>query len=95
MWFEALRLEQVYNAARTIDPAYMSPWFQSFLARLMADEPPVVALLAEKPFPQGPPKFVRIVLYQYRFTDAAEWRATRHWWHRDQVWLGPAWSLAP
>ena len=48
MWFEALRLEQVYNATGTIDPRYMSPWFQSFLMRLLAGEPTVVALLADK-----------------------------------------------
>lgn len=33
-----------------------------------------------------------LVLFQYRFTDAAERRATGNWWHRETVWAGPAWS---
>jgi hypothetical protein len=71
----------------------MSPWFRSFLMRLMAGEPQVVELLASNPFPDQAPKYVRIALDQYRFTDTSERRATGNWWHRDQVWLGPAWSI--
>jgi hypothetical protein len=32
------------------------------------------------------------VLYQYRFTTAAEANQTGDWWHREKVWVGPAWS---
>ena len=95
MWFEALRLEQVYNATKDVNPRYMSPWFQSFLMQLLHGEPQVMALLGENPFPNGPPKFLRVGLYQYFFTDENEWRQTKNWWHRDQIWLGPGWSLAP
>lgn len=94
MWFEALRLEQVYHVTGTIDPRHTSPWFQSLLMRLAAGELAVVGLLAENPFPSAPPKFLRIAFYQYRFTTAAEGRDTGDWWHRDLVWLGPAWKLA-
>jgi hypothetical protein len=94
MWFEALRLESVQAATGTIDPREMSPWFRSFLMRLMTAEPQVLDLLASNPFPDQPPKYVRIVLDQYRFTDTSERRATGNWWQRGQVWLGPAWSLA-
>ena len=93
MWFEALRLERVYDATRTIDPRYMSPWFQSFVMRLAKGEPQVLGLLRENPFPDGPPKFIRIGSYQYRLTDRAEGRATGNWWHREPVWISPAWSL--
>jgi hypothetical protein len=92
MWFEALRLEEVYKATGTIDPRTMSAWFQSFLMRLMKSEPNVVGLLAKNPFPDQPPKSIRIKLYQYRFTTAAEANATGDWWHRDLVWTGPEWS---
>lgn len=94
MWFEALRLEQVYKATRTIDPRAMSPWFRSFLTQLMTGEPQVLNLLANNPFPTAPPKYVRISLDQYRFTSNQEGRATGDWWHRDPVWVGPSWSLA-
>jgi hypothetical protein len=92
MWFEALRLEEVYKVTGTIDPRTMSAWFQSFLMRLMKSEPNVVGLLAKNPFPDQPPKSIRIKLYQYRFTTAAEANATGDWWHRDLVWTGPEWS---
>lgn len=95
MWFEALRLEEVYNATGTIDPRQMSPWFQSFLQRLASGEPQVLALLASNPLPDGPPKFIRITLYQYHFTNVKEGRATGDWWHRELIWRGPAWSLVP
>ena len=92
MWFEALRLEQVHQATGTIEPRYMSPWFQSFLLRLLTGEPQVLGLLAANPFPNAPPKYLRIILYQYRFTDDDERRKTGAWWHREPIWVGPAWS---
>ena len=94
MWFEALRLEQVHEVTGTIDPRHMSPWFQAFLNRLLGQQPEVLKLLGENPFPDRPPKFIRIVLYQYRFTSTQEARKTGNWWHRDLVWLGPGRSLA-
>jgi hypothetical protein len=93
MWFEALRLEQIQKATGTIDPRFASPWFQSLLMQLLKGEPAVVGLLETNPFPGAAPKFIRIALYQYRFTDAAERQGTGHWWRRDRVWLGPGWSL--
>jgi hypothetical protein len=92
MWFEALRLEEVFKVTGTIHPRNMSAWFKSFLMRLMKSEPNVVGLLANSPSPDGPPKFIRIKLYQYRFTTAAEGKATGDWWHRQLVWTGPEWS---
>ena len=93
MWFEALRLEQVVAATGSIDPRYLSPWFRAFLLRLLEGQPQVLALLAEDPFPTAPPKFLRIALYQYRFTDAKERLATGNWWHRDIVATSAPWSL--
>jgi hypothetical protein len=95
MWFEALRLEQVQSATGTIDPRFMSPWFQSFLFKLFQGEEPVVGLLEKNPFPDAPPKFIRLRLYHYRFTTYDEWRDGGNWWHRDEVWVGPGWSLPP
>ncbi len=94
MWFEALRLEQVYKATGEIDPRNMSAWFQSFLVKLSAGEPAVVGLLKYNAFETAPPKFVRIVLYQYRFTTSDEGRQTGDWWHRERVCVGPGWLLS-
>jgi hypothetical protein len=49
----------------------------NFLARLLTGAKPVVALLEENPFPDKPPKYVRALLYDYKFTRPGEkgvWR---------------------
>ncbi len=94
MWFEALLLEHVYLKTGTIDPRNMDPWFQLFLIQLSRGEPAVLGLLGENPFPDAPPKFIRIELYQYRFTNRHDRRQTGNWWQRSLVWRGPAWSLS-
>ena len=95
MWFEAIQWERVYQVTGTVDPPYMSPWFRSLVMQLLKGEPKVLCLLAENDFPDVPPKFIRVTLYQYRFTTAEEGRQTGNWWHRDRVWTGPGWSLPP
>ena len=75
MWFAALG---------TFDA---TPWFQAFLARLLQGSPDVLRLLAVNPFPDHPPRYVREQLYDYRFTNSGERRATGAWWTRR--YLGP------
>ena len=87
MWFEALNLERAHAASGRLDPRRMSPWFRSFLRRLYEAEPAVLALL-EDPFGGQEPSQIRVGLYQYRFTTAAEKRESGHWWHRELVWRG-------
>jgi hypothetical protein len=58
-------------------------WFIAFLGRLLENARPVVALLGTNPFPDGPPRYIRALLYDYRFTNLAEYRATRAWWRRE------------
>ena len=94
MWFEALRFEQIFDATETVEPRYMSPWFRAFLTRLMQEQPEVLKLLKKNPFPDHPPKFFRLALYQYRFTTRQERHATGNWWHRDLQWLSPDFSPA-
>ncbi len=56
------------------------PWVRSFLIRLLEGSPHVLSLLKNNPFPDKPPRYVRCVLYDYRFTDRKERRATKaHW----------------
>jgi hypothetical protein len=72
MWFEAL-------ARRP------NPWFRLLLQRLLEGEPAVLALLAENPFPDRPPRFVRAVKFDYEFTTAAERHETGQWWKRRET----------
>ncbi|MEA2624699.1 MAG: hypothetical protein QOD06_744 [Candidatus Binatota bacterium] len=62
-------------------------WFERFLQRLLEGSPNVLALLARDPFPEHPPRYVRAMLWDYRFTDPAEKAKTGRWWRRQL--LGP------
>jgi hypothetical protein len=73
MWFAALGTDR------------QNPWFEKFCERLLQGQPEVLALLAKNPFPNGPPQLIRAELYDYRFTNAAERRATGAWWQREFV----------
>jgi hypothetical protein len=72
MWFAALSFYQ------------NNWWFGQFLKRLLQGAPGVLALLRTNPFPDSPPRFIRAVLYDYRFTDFAQRRATGAWWRRER-----------
>jgi hypothetical protein len=83
MWFAALGHYR-YN-----------PWLVSFCVRLLQGSPPVLALLERNPFPNAPPRYIRAVAYDYRFTDFATLHKTGAWWSRQEKgeYL-PAFSLA-
>jgi hypothetical protein len=53
--------------------------------RLLENNRDVLDLLAGNPFAHAPPKQVRAVLWQYRFTTMAEKRATGNWWRREFI----------
>ncbi|TAH35404.1 MAG: lipase maturation factor family protein, partial [Planctomycetota bacterium] len=71
MWFAAL------------SPQGNAEWLVPFLQRLLEGEPKVLDLLSSNPFPQQPPRCVRVLLYQYRFSTPAERAATGAWWQRE------------
>jgi hypothetical protein len=60
-------------------------WFQNFCARLLEGSPSVLGLLARDPFNGTPPRFVRAVLYRYRFASMAAHRAEGVWWTRERL----------
>jgi hypothetical protein len=75
MWFAAL------------GSAEENPWIENLEERLLQGSPDVLALLGPDPFRGARPRYVRARLYDYRFTDRAERRATGAWWRRQE--LGP------
>ncbi|HEX4601737.1 MAG TPA: lipase maturation factor family protein [Gemmatimonadales bacterium] len=82
MWFAAL------------DPDGAREWLGSLVEHLLRGTPEVLALLGENPFPAGPPRYVRLVYYHYRFATPAERARTGAWWQRDFAgYLTPALSL--
>ena len=75
MWFAALGTYQE------------NPWFSSFMIHLLQGTPEVMGLLASNSFPNGPPRYVRAVAYDYRFTVFTARRATGDWWQRQRKGL--------
>jgi predicted DCC family thiol-disulfide oxidoreductase YuxK len=70
MWFAAL------------SPPYSRTayWISDFLRRLLEGSQDVLGLLAENPFKDEPPRYVRVRIENYRFTTPEERRATGRWW---------------
>ena len=75
MWFAALGNYQE------------NPWFSNFMIRILQGTPEVTALLASNPFPNGPPRYVRAVAYDYHFSDFSARQATGDWWRRERKGL--------
>jgi hypothetical protein len=73
MWFAAL------------SPSYARTWMGVLLLRLLENDAPTLKLLRDNPFDAEPPRYVRALLYRYRFTTRAERRATGAWWSRQLV----------
>jgi hypothetical protein len=87
LWFEALRWERFAGARARYQP---TPWFGSFLERLVAREPSVLALLGPDPLGGRKAVAARTTLFDYRFTTRAEHAETGAWWVRrqsDPTWL--------
>lgn len=72
MWFAALGFYHNH------------PWVHSFLIRLLEGSPAVLSLLRTNPFPEKPPRYVRCIMYDYRFTSWAERRATKAYWKAER-----------
>jgi len=60
-----------------------NPWFVNFMAKLLQGDGEVLSLLRWNPFPGHPPKYVRAMLYHYRFSTPDERRKTGAWWQRE------------
>lgn len=73
MWFAA------------ISPGYALAWMTPFLHRLLRNDAATLRLLRHNPFPDAPPRYVRALLYEYRFTTPTELRREHAWWHRSLI----------
>ena len=73
IWFAAMATPQDY------------PWTLNFMWKLLHNEAGTLSLLANNPFPDSPPHYVRARLYRYEFAPPGE----PAWWRRTLVgeWL--------
>lgn len=81
MWFAAL------------SPSAQQHWLVPLLVRLLEGEPEVLRLLAKNPFPERPPRALRVRIYEYRFARREQRLRTGWWWERELVgdlfpWIG-------
>ncbi|HEV8619172.1 MAG TPA: lipase maturation factor family protein [Candidatus Udaeobacter sp.] len=73
MWFAALGTPQ------------QNPWFGGLVVRLLQGSRDVSRLLARNPFPDQPPRYIRVSFYRYRFTTLEEHRQSGAWWKRQEL----------
>ena len=77
IWFAAMSRPERY------------PWTLHLVAKLLRGERGVLALLANDPFPDHPPRFIRARLYRYEFVPSGD--PSGAWWKRTLLhdWLPP------
>ena len=61
----------------------MRYWFDRFLWQLRRNSPAVTGLLEHNPFPDAGPRYLRVLAYRYRFTDAEEYARSGQVWHTE------------
>jgi len=79
---EIVVTRQILLAGRVVRTGVFAAQLQGLFQRLREGSPPVVGLLGSNPFPDRPPRYVRALLYDYRFADLATHRRTGEWWQR-------------
>jgi hypothetical protein len=74
---------QIWFAAMASPSDY--PWTLHFVWRLLQNDSNTLSLLANNPFPNAPPHYIRARLYRYEFAPIGE----RAWWKREPIgeWL--------
>ena len=60
-------------------------WLQNLCVRILENDAAVLNLLERNPFQERAPKYLRAVLYQYRFSDSAARRRDGVWWTRERL----------
>jgi hypothetical protein len=72
---------------RTMPTPQHYPWVVHFVWKLLHNHPGTLSLLANNPFPDAPPRYVRAVLYRYQFAPIGAKDGA--WWTREQtgMWL--------
>jgi hypothetical protein len=59
------------------------PWLVHFIDKLLRGDAGALSLLANNPFPNAPPRFIRAELYEYAFTRVGD--SSGAWWTRTRI----------
>jgi hypothetical protein len=77
-----------------LDPDGADGWLSNLTTRLLQGSPDVIGLFDGNPFPKLPPRYIRAMISNYRFTSMNEHGRTGQEWRHDEgaVFLGPVTS---
>jgi hypothetical protein len=78
MWFAAMSSPEEY------------PWIYNLIYKLLRNDSPALTLFADNPFAGSPPKFIRVLLYKYKFANSNNRDGL--WWNRERIgdpWISP------
>ena len=81
LWFAALR------------PNQLDPWIHALLSGLLEGKEDILRFFKSNPFFEKPPRYVRVVIYQYHFTNLHTRATTGCWWERTFVAEHPPMEL--
>ena len=75
MWFASMSTAEQY------------PWTYNLVWKLLHNDPVATRLFAENPFPDKPPRFIRAVIYRYKFAEPGN--PEHLWWTREplRLWM--------
>ena len=84
-----LRLDwQMWFASMSTPDEY--PWTMNLISKLLHNDAGALGLFAKNPFPEKPPRYIRAILYIYRFSEPGNKEG--RWWNREQAggyWIPP------
>jgi lipase maturation factor 1 len=88
--------EQFARLAAAIDPekpANPPLWLFRLVNGLMQNDPAILSLFPVNPFPDAPPQYIRLAVYDYHFADPVTRREEKVWWQREfKSFYGPVFS---
>ena len=78
---------QIWFAAMSTPEQY--PWTLHFVWKLLHNDPGTISLIANNPFPDRPPAYIRAQYYRYQFSPPGSTDGS--WWNRtlEGSWLPP------
>jgi hypothetical protein len=92
IWF--VGIPSTHRDLSTLPRPEHYPWVAKFMWKLLHNDRGTLSLLADHPFPEKPPRYVRALVYRYQFSPVSGSGADGSWWKRERVgtWF-PAVSL--
>jgi hypothetical protein len=83
IWF--VGIPSTHRDLNTLPRPEHYPWVAKFMWKLLHNDAGTLSLLAGNPFPEKPPRYVRALVYRYRFAPLTGAGSEGAWWSRERV----------